>query len=96
MSLTLKQKKVKTAKPHRCFGCTREIPRGGSNAIYSVGVLHDSDFYYMYLCTTCDIVLGELSSYEQEEGFCEGSLAWCTRWKELSMNDDVTAGVTNA
>lgn len=68
----LTDKMVVTRKPHKCFGCVREIKKG-ERARYSVSVV-DGEFGYAYLCEGCDEYIAELDHIDCENGFFEGQI----------------------
>lgn len=67
---TLKQKKVKTRKPHNCFGCAKKFP-AGSKMVYNVAV-DNGDFSYAYWCETCGNIMDQLENWEREDGIYFG------------------------
>lgn len=56
----LRSKEVKTLKPHRCFGCSREFPKG-TKMKFEVWV-DEGSAYNSYLCKTCQEVESELAN----------------------------------
>ena len=85
MSRILKQKDVKTRKPHQCFGCARKFP-AGSKLEYRVEVNDSNELWYGYLCDVCiemeysmeygdEYSCGELRQCQPEE--------WEAKRKEL-------------
>lgn len=85
MSETLRSKQVKIRKPHDCWGCDQEYPKGTS-MMCLVGV--DDKIYTIYWCDVCLAFMDKyLDRFEQEEGIMFGELRWgyddvYTRFKE--------------
>lgn len=48
----LTDKRVKTRKPHRCWGCDRTIPAGSKMSL--VEQVDGDGFMRTYCCATCD------------------------------------------
>lgn len=67
----LTDKKVKTRKEHKCFGCGKKFP-AGRLLNYSTGIFEGS-FYSNYLCNACDKEAHSSRDYF-EYGFCGGDL----------------------
>lgn len=59
-------------KPHKCFGCLKEIKKG-ERARYSVSV-QDGRFAHVYLCEECDDYISDLDPRDYEDGFLEGEI----------------------
>lgn len=66
MSIEIRNKKVTTRKPHRCFGCGRTFPTG-TQMDFSVFV--DDGIFNCYLCKSCQKV-----AYDIGDEFCFGDL----------------------
>lgn len=62
---------VKTRKPHRCWGCTVEIP-GGTLTDITISV-DDGRIATSYWCDICSGILNERRS-DFENGLCYGDL----------------------
>lgn len=86
----LKDKFVKTRKPHRCFGCLREM-RPGSTMKYFAAV-DAGEFLSVYFCAVCD----EYMSIRFNDGFAgwydfgwydieDSDLARC-KWSDFPAN----------
>ncbi len=67
----LKDKSVKTRKPHRCWGCRGEII-AGSVAQYQVTV-DSGEFLTAYYCAVCIEYMSRLI-FDGDDGICEGEL----------------------
>lgn len=68
--LTLKT--VKTRKPHKCWGCTKEYP-AGTEMTYSVSV-DQGEFSAAYWCEKCEDFMRTLEPWQLEDGFNFGDL----------------------
>lgn len=62
-------KYVKTRKPHNCFGCAREFPKG---SILKRETVKDDEIFTAYICPDCEDYL-DSADYTGEE-FCYGGL----------------------
>lgn len=70
MAEIIAHKYVKTRKPHNCFGCAREFPKGSIlNREY---VADGGTVFTAYLCPDCEDYLHR-KDYEGDE-FCYGDL----------------------
>lgn len=61
------RKIVKTRKPHVCFGCGREFPKGTE---MEKSCIVDDKLWTCYLCTTCQEITQSMS-WGDEFGFSE-------------------------
>lgn len=68
----LRQKKVTTRKPHKCWGCTHEFIKGTSME-YVVHV-ERRELTASYWCIDCQKILSEMDAYDKDQGFCFGEL----------------------
>ena len=68
MSILISSKKVKTRKPHYCFGCARKFP-AGTKMQYNTVV--DDNIFNTYICQTC---LEVMDNMEYGDEFCYGDL----------------------
>lgn len=59
---------VKTRKPHNCFACGREFPKG--TIMERQVVQNDKEVYTIHLCSTCQELIDE--TLRDEEIYCEG------------------------
>jgi DNA-directed RNA polymerase subunit RPC12/RpoP len=76
MVTNISQKKVQTRKPHKCFACGREFPKG-TTMVSSTNVF-DNRIYTLYTCETCDTLISKHSKWlldEQENYYPEGCVA---------------------
>lgn len=64
-------KKVKTRKPHVCWGCTDSFP-ANSTMFYKSKV--DSGFSHCYWCADCYLVIQDMEDWELQDGIERGSL----------------------
>ncbi|MBE3039691.1 MAG: hypothetical protein IMZ62_12885 [Chloroflexi bacterium] len=65
-------KKVKTRKPHKCWGCRRQYPAG---ATLTVCVQADGGtILRTYWCPVCQSIISGMDEYEQDDGFGYGEL----------------------
>ena len=71
MSTVLQSKHVKIAKPHKCWGCLREFPKG-TKMHYNVTV--DVIPFSSYWCETCEEIISEIGSKEFEDGIGRGEI----------------------
>ena len=77
----LKDKIVKTRKPHNCWGCCRKFQKG-SDRRYIVSV-DGGSFSGSYWCKVCDSVVDDLESWERYDGFSYGAIKDnCDEWGE--------------
>lgn len=70
MSEIIAHKYVKTRKPHKCFGCAREFPKG--SILNREAVADGGTVFTAYVCPTCEDYL-KSGDYTGEE-FCFGDL----------------------
>lgn len=70
MADIIAHKYVKTRKPHDCFGCAREFPKG--SILKRNTVVDSGDIYTAYICPDCEDYL-DSADYTGEE-FCFGDL----------------------
>ena len=63
-------KKVKTRKPHKCWGCMIDIPIGIE--VNRTTNIDGGNIGTAYWCPDCDNLWNKLSIYEQSGGFCYG------------------------
>jgi hypothetical protein len=66
MSDVLRSKTVHTRKPHVCFGCGREFPKG--TMMESQGVKDGGTVFTCYLCDTCNDITNRMS-FGDDYGF---------------------------
>ena len=52
MSTLISEKRVKTRKPHRCFGCAKEYPKGSWMCRFSVADC--GTVWASYKCEVCE------------------------------------------
>lgn len=69
---SVREKEVKTRKPHQCIGCLETYPKG-SLLLYRAYVF-DGEFQTDYLCDNCVKALGDMDSSDMEDGFMAGDL----------------------
>lgn len=70
MAEIIAHKYVKTRKPHNCFGCAREFPKG--SILNREAIADGGTVYTCYICPDCEDYL-DSSDYFGEE-FCYGDL----------------------
>jgi hypothetical protein len=71
--IAISSKAVKTRKPHKCWGCTKEIPIG-TEVARSTSVDGDR-ISSVYWCNTCVKYMDEhLDSWDMQDGFEYGVL----------------------
>lgn len=70
MSQIISAKYVKTRKPHQCFGCAREFPKG--SILNREAVEDGGTVFAAYMCHDCEKYLQERYPFEDE--FCFGDL----------------------
>lgn len=64
MSEIIAHKYVKTRKPHKCFGCAREFPKG--SILKREAVAEDGTVFTAYMCPDCEDYL-QSGDYSGEE-----------------------------
>ena len=74
----ISSKQVTTRKPHRCFGCCQEIPKGVT--VSADTMRGDCSIYTLYLCDPCTALEQELAAnrgpyHVWDEPYSEGGLA---------------------
>lgn len=69
MCRTIREKRVKTRKAHKCFGCCTVFPKGVELMTHKT--IGDHRIYTLYLCGKCEIASGKL---RYGESCCEGDL----------------------
>lgn len=67
MSEVISTKYVKTRKPHICFGCGREFPKGTE---MRKDFVVDTTAWSCYLCETCEKITYKMN-YDDEFGYGE-------------------------
>lgn len=70
MAEIIAHKYVKTRKPHHCFGCAREFPKG--SILNREAVADGETVFTAYICPDCEDYLHS-KDYEGDE-FCYGDL----------------------
>lgn len=70
MADVIAHKYVKTRKPHKCFGCAREFPKG--SVLNREAVEDGGTVFTAYMCSDCEDYLNS-GDYTGEE-FCFGDL----------------------
>lgn len=70
MADVISHKYVKTRKPHKCFGCAREYPKG--SILNREAVEDDGTVFTAYMCPECEDYLNS-GDYSGDE-FCFGQL----------------------
>lgn len=66
-------KKVKTRKSHKCWGCTEDIPIGST--VLLITSVDDGQIASVYWCNVCEGFLNTLNSYDKQDGFLFGELS---------------------
>ncbi len=64
---------VKTRKPHNCWGCTEEFPKG--SLLTKTVTVDQGEFSSAYWCEECEAYLNTLEYWQTEDGFAYGELA---------------------
>ena len=78
---TIRQRTVKTRKPHRCHGCTEEYPSGST---MKVVVSKDmGEIFSTHYCNTCDSVLSRWCSEDLQNGIGYGDVRDSPEWDEV-------------
>lgn len=70
MLVILSNTRVKTAKPHKCFGCAREFPK--HTVMERTAVKDGKSVFTVYLCETCQEVQEE--TMQPGDTYCLGDL----------------------
>ena len=70
MADVISHKYVKTRKPHKCFGCAREYPKGST--LNREAIEDDGTVFTAYMCPECEDYLNS-GDYSGDE-FCFGQL----------------------
>ena len=68
----LDNRKVIIRKPHNCWGCRREFPKG--TELTYVKLVDAGGFSSCYWCPVCESVLDGLQAWEKEDGFAYGEV----------------------
>lgn len=64
MSAIIHSKCVKTRKPHICFGCAREFPKG--SILNREAVADGGSVFTAYMCPSCEkYIINELPPYDE-------------------------------
>ena len=64
MSEVIHHKYVKTRKPHTCFGCAREFPKG--SILNREAVADGGSVFTAYMCPSCEeYIINELLPYDE-------------------------------
>ena len=64
MSEVIHHKYVKTRKPHICFGCAREFPKG--SILNREAVADGGSVFTAYMCPSCEeYIINELPPYDE-------------------------------
>lgn len=63
--------KRKTRKPHKCWGCCKDIPIG---SVVEFTVTVDGSFCKAYWCDVCCAVMDELDYCDKQDGFAFGDI----------------------
>ena len=72
------EKKVKTRVPHKCWGCTKDIPIG--TLTQRVTSIDGSSMATVYWCDICQDFMDTLDSYDMQDGFAYGELSQDERY----------------
>lgn len=72
MAIFLQDKKVKTRKPHKCYGCERQFPAGTKLQYYFC--ISYGDAMSIYICPVCEKVAEE-DRYNEDE-YSEGDIRY--------------------
>lgn len=65
MADVIAYKYVKTRKPHKCFGCAREYPKG--SILNREAVVDGGTVFTAYMCSECEDYLHSSRDYRGEE-----------------------------
>jgi hypothetical protein len=84
MSTTLKNKYVKTRKPHRCWGCGQKF-ESGRTMKYVVNV-DSGDFSSGYWCLACDRYLDKYGS-DYDDGIAFGEFKGEEHYEEFKIKE---------
>ena len=68
----ISDKKVKTRKMHKCWGCLESIPIGTSTT--RITSVDGGEIASVYWCDRCEKFLSKLSLLDKEDGFLFGEL----------------------
>ncbi len=69
----ISEKKVKTRKPHNCWGCKQQIPIG--TLTQTVTSIDGASMSTVYWCDKCQAFMDTLDSYDMQDGFDYGELS---------------------
>lgn len=69
----LVDKKVKTRKPHRCFGCNEIIPAKTEDVQFTT-IANDGSVYTNYTCTRCEEWINKNRDYFECGEFYRGDI----------------------
>lgn len=63
MSSIIHSKYVKTRKPHVCFGCAREFPKG--TVLNREAVEDGGSVFTAYMCPSCENVIRDMYPFDE-------------------------------
>ncbi len=87
MCQVLSSKMVKTRKPHRCFGCTRQVPVG--THILRVVSVDQGEASSAYWCSVCDRAVSNELAAGGEACFMEGEFMESIKEAGLNLGQPV-------
>ena len=70
---------VKTRKPHQCFGCLREMPKG--TRMDRSAYAHDGSVYSVYICIPCFRILAKYRGVVSDS---DGTISEGIIWDAMS------------
>ena len=84
----LSVKQVTTRKPHKCFGCTREMPKGSKMTVIACV---DNKIESVYWCEVCNTYWGKYCENGDEIGWGELKNNDLKTWKKLQKEIEIEA-----
>ena len=85
MTDVLKNKLIKTRKPHNCQGCARKLPAGAFMEV--VEEVDSGTFYRTYWCDICRIYFILYCEYDEEISFGELKDQDPEEWQRIRIKE---------
>lgn len=81
------QKKVKTLKPHKCWGCCEDIPVGTS--VIRTVTTEDRRISTAYWCDICYSFMSQMDWFDLQDGFGYGELKQCAGYPQQEATNEL-------
>lgn len=78
---TLRYKLVRTRKPHKCWGCAVEYPKG--TEMHSICVADGGEMSSYHYCKVCEAYYAKFVPAWDDEGYAFGDLAQEDNYQEF-------------